>query len=685
MISTVLAKLFSKISYLKGVCEVTNEALKRLDITRIIDLIWHLPVSLIQKKYMPNLSEVQEPILVIMKIKIVTIDPKPISKVQKFTILCSYGSSYITLIYFHYYPSYLVAKLKVNHEYLVSGKLEKNKGQWQIAHPDAVVPVLEVKQIEENEVIYPLTYGINNKQLTKLILTALDMVPDFNEWHTAYTGISFKSALIAMHKMQNSDVARQRLAYDEIFAHQLSLMLIRKYKNKKNGNVTNLTGTLTNKLFQNLEFTLTAGQLSVISEIKADQQSPLRMMRLLQGDVGSGKTIVALFTMLNAIESGKQACIMAPTDILATQHLNNFIRLVAGINVRIELLAGRIKGTKRAMLLEGLANGEIDILVGTHAVFQENVHFKDLGLVVIDEQHRFGVEQRLNLIKKGQNIDVLVMSATPIPRTLTMIHYNDMDISKLTEKPQGRIQIKTSLLQSTKENELMNSLAKLINERQKVYWICPLIEEQEEDIQTTRDLTAAITRFEKLNFLYNNKVGLIHGKMTNAEKESAMNDFANGVTSILVATTVIEVGIDVPDATLIVIEQAECFGLSQLHQLRGRVGRGNLESYCILFYSSRLSNVGKEKLRVMKEEDDGFKIAEEDLKLRGPGELLGTKQSGSANFHFFSVVCDQLILEKAANEASKIITEDPRLQINPELKNLLYLFGYHEQVGYIDA
>jgi ATP-dependent DNA helicase RecG len=476
--------------------------------------------------------------------------------------------------------------------------------------------------------------------------------------------------------------AWSRLAYDEFLAGQLALGLLRAHARRPAGRSTAGDGGLRKKIIGALPYSLTPSQARAVADIAADLDKPQRMLRLLQGDVGSGKTIVALLAAAAVIETGHQAALMAPTEILARQHLKTITPLAEAAAVRVGILTGRERGRERRDILKRLAAGELDFLLGTHALFQEDVTFKDLALAVVDEQHRFGVHQRLSLARKGEAVDVLVLTATPIPRTLVLTYFGDMDISELREKPAGRKPIDTRALPLGRLNEVVDAVGRALEEGKRVYWVCPLVEESE-----NVDLADAQARFHHLRTRFGEAVDLVHGRMKSADKDKAMARFAAGETRLLIATTVIEVGVDVPEATVMVIEHAERFGLAQLHQLRGRIGRGAEHSTCLLLYKAPLGETAKARLNIMRETEDGFRIAEEDLKLRGEGDVLGTRQSGMPGFRVARIETHGALLTAARDDAALILARDPVLQSDrgEALRHLLYLFERDEAIRLLRA
>ncbi|NDF12732.1 MAG: ATP-dependent DNA helicase RecG [Proteobacteria bacterium] len=606
-------------------------------------------------------------------------------------------ASYITLVFFNARGDYLEKLLPVGQKRVISGKVEWFEHALQMPHPDYIALPKDLEKIRRLEPVYPLTQGISLKMFGKILEAAEKNMPDLPEWiEPEFMHMkkwqSWKQALLSLHTPKTEEdllpanLARARLAYDELLANQLALALSRGHVKKSSGTSIKGNGVLTNALIRALPFTLTAGQQTAVKEIVEDMGAPTRMIRLLQGDVGSGKTVVALMAMLTAVEAGKQAALMAPTDLLCRQHLKTLTHMVmaAGLTdrVNIVLLTGKEKGKTREAILDKLRNGKIQILVGTHALFQEEVGFREVSLVVIDEQHRFGVKQRLALTEKGSKTDVLLMTATPIPRTLTLTFYGDMEVSLLKEKPPGRTPIDTRTVPASRMEEVVERLEHALQEGSKAYWVCPLVEESEKS-----DLAAATDRFEYFRKRLGDTVGLIHGRMKQAEKDETMLAFLEGRIQLLVATTVIEVGVDVPDATIMVIEHAERFGLAQLHQLRGRVGRGKDHSACVLLYGEPISETGKRRLAVMRETEDGFRIAEEDLMLRGSGEVLGTRQSGMPLFRVAQFPEHGELLLAARDDAKLILHRDSALATarGLALRNLLYLFEYDTQIQYLKS
>ena len=683
----VLFPLFTDVASLKGVGANYEKLIKKLCGDKVVDLLWHLPYSMIDRTYQPKIAFAQDGKIASIKVKVMEhIEPQ--SKKQPYKVLVEDSSGEMALIFFKVYKDSIKKNLPVGEMRLISGKVESFNGLKQMTHPDYIVKLEEATKVIGFEPVYPLTAGVSNKMLHKLIYQALQRVQDYPEWleanFKAQKGLmNFREALIAAHfpkKIQDTEAlspSHIRLAYDELLANQLALALVRQKVKKQAGRVLKGDGNLRQKILSLLAFELTDAQKRVLTEIYADMEAPFRMLRLLQGDVGSGKTIVALLSMLNAVECGAQAAIMAPTEILAKQHLETMQELCSKIGIRCELLTGRIKGKARQKILDDLKEGEINILIGTHALFVDNVEFQDLAFVVVDEQHRFGVQQRLSLSNKGKQTDILVMTATPIPRTLVLTAYGDMEYSKIDEVPKGRKPVETSVLPLSKLNGVVEALARKLEQGCRAYWVCPLVEESEKI-----DLAAAEERFESLKKIFGNKVGLVHGKMKEAEKDAVMERFKKGEISLLVATTVIEVGVNVPEATIMIIEHAERFGLAQLHQLRGRIKRGFQASNCILMYGYPLSETSHARLNIMKETEDGFLIAEKDLELRGGGEILGNRQSGFSEFKIADLSVHKDLLYTANKDAKMIVAQDAALASprGQALKILLYLFEQDDAV-----
>ncbi|MEE6207632.1 MAG: ATP-dependent DNA helicase RecG [Alphaproteobacteria bacterium] len=689
---SILYPLFAPIDTLTGVGLRYRKLLANLCGNRVVDLLFHLPSGFIDRRCHIPLSQAENGKLWTGKVRVVE-HGVPKTHKQPYRIVVEDASDQLTLIFFKTFGDNLSKTFPVGSERIISGKIEIFNGALQMAHPEYVVDAAHPELMPQIETVYPLTAGVTNKMLNKIMFQAFRNLPDLPEWldeklmqKEGFT--SFKQALWLAHHPQNFDdlsansPLRRRLAYDELLANQISLAVVRQRLKKQKGRELQGNGNLRNKLRQILPFELTKAQQRVIAEIEADMAAPYKMSRLLQGDVGSGKTIVALLTMLNAVECGTQAAIMAPTEILAQQHYETIADLCEKIGVKTALLTGNIKGKARKQILEQLATGEINILIGTHALFTEDVTFKDLAYAIIDEQHRFGVRQRLSLSQKGNLCDVLVMTATPIPRTLVLTMYGDMEYSQIDELPAGRKPVTTTVMPLSKIHDVVAALERKLKTGTQAYWVCPLVEESEKI-----DLSAATERFESLQKVFGNLVGLVHGKMKESEKNAVMEDFKTGKIKLLVSTTVIEVGVNVPAATIMIIEHAERFGLAQLHQLRGRIKRGQEASNCILMFGYPLSEVARTRLNTMKQTENGFIIAEEDLKLRGGGEVLGTRQSGFGTFKLADLSINGDLLLTAAKDAALILQKDPNLQSErgQNLRTLLYLFECDEAIKTYNA
>ncbi|NNE79496.1 MAG: ATP-dependent DNA helicase RecG [Silicimonas sp.] len=663
----VLFPLFASLETLPGVGEKTAKALGHLHIEAPRDLLFTLPTSGIDRRFRPTIKGVTLPATVTTEVTVERHHP-PRAKGRPTRIDVSDAETSFSLVFFHARADWLQRQLPEGAKRVVSGKAEVFDGVAQMPHPDHILAPDEAGDLPSFEPVYPLTQGVTLKTMTKAAAASVARAPDLEEWTDPSLveregWPDWKTAISAAHTPEGSaDLvmtapARKRLAYDELFAHQVTLALARSRTRHRKGRASQATGQLQRKVLEALPYQPTDAQERTIREIAEDMGTQQRMTRLLQGDVGSGKTLVALMSLLVAVEAGGQGVMMAPTEILARQHLAGLRPLAESAGVVLEILTGRDKGSERRAKLEALRNGDIQILVGTHAVFQKDVEFQDLRLAVVDEQHRFGVTQRMELGQKGQAVDVLVMTATPIPRSLSLAHYGDMDLSVLDEKPPGRTPVTTALVSSGRMDEVVAHLKTAIKEGRQAYWVCPLVDESE-----VLEQTAAEERFKRLRaILGEGVVGLVHGQMPPREKDAAMADFVTGKTKVLVATTVIEVGVDVPNASIMVIEGAESFGLAQLHQLRGRVGRGATSSTCLLLYQTPLSESARRRLEILRETEDGFRIAEEDLAMRGAGDVLGTAQSGLPRFRIADLERQGALLATANADARKLIADDPDL------------------------
>ncbi len=664
---------------------------------KIIDLLLHSPLRSEPITICPRLFEMENNELVILRLRVEE-HVKPENPRQPYKVICSAASGYVSLIFFKIFPSQ-IEKMPLGNEIAVLGYLEKKfmgkKMEFTIAHPQEILPISDIEKLPKINVIYPLAAGITQRFISQKINEVLRKISEEKiEWIDnnlveQQLWPSFFEALKGLHYFNNisPQLSKKRLAYDELLAWQIAILLT-KNDNEKKKNFTKKTKNLAENFLQTLPFELTKSQLKSIAEIFAEINSDKKMLRLLQGDVGSGKTVVAIAACLEAISQNKQACVIVPITILAKQHFNYFKKLLENVGIDIEIITSATTKKQKAKILSDLKEGKIDILIGTHAILEDDVIFRNLGMAIIDEQHRFGVMQRLKLVEKGIDVDVLLMSATPIPRSLMMGLYGNMDISILNEKPKNRQKIETLVMSDKKTDKVCESIKRAIAKGEKIYWICPAIEEIEESDDLTllqnKKLTNVKEKFRELTQIFGDEnVALIHGKMKEKEKEKAMIDFAKS-GKILVATTVIEVGIDISDATIIIIENAENFGLSQLHQLRGRVGRSDRKSFCILLYGERFGLNGQKRLNILKESDDGFFIAEEDLKMRGSGELLGTKQSGFPEFRIADLGFDADLLKIARKNAEVILLKDEKLE-DFKYQNLLKIFGYDDCLKMMDG
>jgi ATP-dependent DNA helicase RecG len=661
---------------------------------RVVDLLMHLPTGGIDRRLRPLLRDAPYGETVTVKVRIEAHRPSLSGRGKApFRVLVSDDTADMELVFFNPRVGQIQSMLPVGSTRWLSGKLELFDGLRQMVHPERILDEQQLANLPPVEPIYPLTEGLGPRVVAKTARAALSRLPIFTEWQDAAVLAkrqwpTFSEAMRAVHDpvdlsaFSSASLMRQRLAYDELLANQLAIIMIRARMKKATGRPTVGNGKLEGKLRAALPFALTSGQEQALIEIGKDMAGHDRMLRLLQGDVGSGKTVVGILAMVRAVEAGRQAAMMAPTEILVRQHFERMQPLADTAGIRIALLTGRDKAAERRNTLEGLADGSIDMVVGTHALFQEQVIFRDLALAVVDEQHRFGVHQRLALSSKGDGVDLLVMTATPIPRTLVLTYFGDMDVSVLREKPAGRKPIDTRSVTLDRMDEVVTGIGRAIDGGAQVYWVCPLVAESE-----LLDVSAAEDRFQHLKALFGDHVDMVHGQMPGPDKDRAVERFANGETRILVSTTVIEVGVDVPNASIMVIEHAERFGLSQLHQLRGRVGRGAKSSTCILLYKAPLGETAKSRIGIMRETEDGFRIAEEDLRLRGEGDVLGVKQSGAPGFRLADVAVHGDLLAMARDDAMLHHTRDPELssERGRALRVLLYLFERDEAVKLLRA
>jgi len=693
----ILNPFFAGVTKLKGIGDKVEKTLAKLvrpglDDTnvnvRLIDILLHLPAGVIDRRERPKISDLSDQGpdqgIVTVEVTIGRHNPPPRhNKRVPYRVDCFDDTGNLSLVFFHVHGDYLQRILPVGETRFLSGSIEFYSGQPQMVHPDHMLTGDEFAKMPLLEPVYPLTAGLSGKVLSRAIRQVLEEIPALDEWQdSAWVAkqkwLTFNEALRAVHIPDEGDVldpqsaVRQRLAFDELLANQLALGLVRRHMKAASGRSIKGGGTLRQQVVEALPYSLTPSQQRSMDEILCDMASVERMLRLLQGDVGAGKTIVGLVALLACVESQAQGALMVPTEILARQHMKTLTEMCKNTGITIVLLTGRDKGKGRKEKLAALASGEVDILIGTHALFQSDVVFKDLALAVIDEQHRFGVHQRLALQSKADVApDVLVMTATPIPRTLTLTLYGDMDVSRLTDKPAGRQAIDTRVMPMEKLGDVAQGLGRALASGARIYWVCPLVEDSD-----LIDLSAAQDRFEYLQKLYPGKTGLVHGRMKAQEKDAVMERFQSGEISILVATTVIEVGVDVSEATIMIIENAEQFGLAQLHQLRGRVGRGSVASNCILLYRGNPGPTATARLSIMRDTEDGFLIAEEDLRLRGSGELLGIRQSGIAAFRLANPIEHRDLLAAAHDDAELILNTDANLtgKRGNALKQLLYLF-----------
>jgi ATP-dependent DNA helicase RecG len=695
----LLNPLFASIATLPGVGSKVEKLYRRLfghvgETPRLVDLLFHLPTGTIDRRARPKLSDVVPGTVVTVEVTIDRHRPQPPGRSRApYLIYASDETNDIILTYFNARRDYLERLFPVGEKRYVSGTTAFYDGHLQMVHPDRVVDEAGFKQLPLVEPVYPLTEGLGLGQVRRAVDAALTKLPHLPEWQdapwlAARRWPAFDDALRTLHRPHVPDDVRpespawSRLAFDEFLAGQLALALVRAHARRQGGHRNVGDGSKRAGITDALPYSLTPSQRRAVADIVADLGKPQRMLRLLQGDVGSGKTVVALLAAAAVIEAGRQAAVMAPTEVLARQHFKTMTPLAEAAGIGLAILTGRERGREREQMLERLAQGELDLLVGTHALFQDEVVFKDLALAIVDEQQRFGVHQRLALARKGAAVDVLVLTATPIPRTLVLTYFGDMDVSELREKPAGRQPVDTRTVPLGRIEEIVGAVGRALDHGERVYWVCPLVEESE-----VTDLAAAEDRFAALKQRFGAAVDIIHGRLKGSEKEAAMARFAAGETRLLVATTVIEVGVDVPEATVMVIEHAERFGLAQLHQLRGRIGRGSGRSTCLLLYKAPLRETAKARLAIMRETEDGFRIAEEDLRLRGEGDLLGTRQSGVPGFRVARIEVHADLLEPARQDAALVLARDPDLATprGEALRHLLYLFERDEAIRLLRA
>ncbi len=653
-----LLPLFAPLTRLRGIGPTLAPLLARaVGGDRVIDLLFHLPDSYLDRRQRPRIADALPGTIGTFEVEVVRHDP-PANSRQPWKVLVTDGSGFFDLVFFRFTRQ---AQMPPGARLLVSGKLESFSDRLTMPHPDHVLPVDREGDLPNVEPVWPLTAGLWPRQVAKSVAQALQRVPALPEWHdpallARERWPDFGSALRSLQTPETvpDDRPRNRLAYDELLAGQVATHLIRGRARNRPGRALAGDGRLRAQAMARLGLTPTVSQTRALAEIDADLASPRRMLRLLQGDVGSGKTLVAAMVMLRAVEAGAQACLMAPTELLAKQHHRLLARICP---VPVALLTGSVKGAARAQILRGLADGSIPIVIGTHALFQDAVEYFDLAVAVIDEQHRFGVDQRLTLGGKGEKTDVLVMTATPIPRTLLLTQWGEMDVSRLLEKPAGRLPIRTTLHSLATLPVIADAIARMIDNGGRIYWVCPLVSESE-----LGDTAAAEARFSELRTRFGDFVGLAHGQQDPAVRDAALADFAAGRIRLLVATTVIEVGVDVPEANVMVVDHAERFGLAQLHQLRGRVGRGERASFCLLLHDAGLNESARRRLITLRDTDDGFVIADEDFRLRRGGDALGTRQSGLPGFRLADPIDHEGLLHMANRDAAVLLGRDPKLE-----------------------
>lgn len=684
-----LLPLFRDLSFLKGVGPSLRKYLEKLVGHTVWDLIKHLPSGIIHRNFVMDLRRAKSKDQIVAIVQVQGYEQK--SPKLPLTVVCTVGDQILNITFFKTYPSSIATRLPIGSARLVVGQIELFRGQWQMGHPYFIGNPDEKDQWVGVSPIYPGTQTLSQKMISKFIAQGINMTPNLPEWLSQdlvarHKWLPWKQCLTKCHAPESegdllpTNPARQRLAFDELLAYQLALKMIR-HENKSPVLIDPLQThqAILDRAVQTMGFELTPDQVRAFDEILKDMTSGHLMTRLVQGDVGSGKTAVAFLALVLAAANGRQGAIMVPTEILAKQHFKTLKPWAEALGISLDILTGKDSAPRKREVQENLENGSLSLVIGTHALIQNDVSFKSLSLVVVDEQHRFGVDQRRTLAQKGQGVHQLFMSATPIPRSLMMTIYGDLDVSYLKSKPAGRKEIQTTLISLKRMPEVIQGIDRALKSGEKIYWICPLVEESE-----LSDLAAAQERHAFLQGYWGDQVGLIHGRMKPAEKEGVMQDFVEGKLRVLVSTTVIEVGVNVVDATIMLIEHAERFGLAQLHQLRGRIGRGDKEGHCLLLYDYALSPNSKARLAVMRETTDGFKIAEEDWHLRGGGDILGSRQSGLPDFKFADLLEHKDLLREATFMAQDIVAQDPNLEKpqHQNLKILMTLYGHKDSKNY---
>ena len=686
----LLKNLNTSVANLKGIGPKTSKLFEKLCGERIIDLLLTTPRIYKKRLHAIKLSEIYIKKEIAIKATVVKHLPQFNPKMP-YRVLCNCNDEEFELIFFRGYKKYLNNILPVGQTKIICGKLERFSNKYQIIHPETISSVEDLPFLHGLLGVYSLTRGLTMPFYRKIIKQTLEYLSDIPEWIEKdiieeYNWKSWKESVLSIHRPKNLEEKkvikmRDRLAFDEALSHQIKLFVLKEKIKKNKCNKIETNQSIKKEIISKLNFELTNSQEKVLKEIENDLYQDHPMQRLLQGDVGSGKTIVALISMLNVTKKEFQTALMVPTEILAIQHFNYFKNLLKNSKIKIVLLTSKIKKKEKENILKEIEEGKVDIIIGTHALFQDKIKYKNLSYVIIDEQHRFGVHQKFQLTSKGNNPHILAMTATPIPRTLALTMYGNMDISKITELPSNRKEIKTLSVSKKKISQIILDLKNIVENNYNIFWICPLIEESE-----NLDLIAAEKRFKSLKKIYKEKVGIIHGRMDTKKKKTIINKFRKKEVQILVSTTIIEVGIDIPSATVIIIEESDRFGLSQLHQLRGRVGRSDISSTCILIYNDKnINELGKKRIEIIKKNNDGFFIAEEDLKLRGFGEILGTKQTGYQLFKILDPFYDSKLMEIASQEARKIIKKKEKLTKEEKeiINNLLKIYNHNSSLKYI--